>query len=67
MSSFNKLPNHQGSPVCKTESTQEKKGANELPTLRPDYDTIVQKWDKHPNFRESSYGMLLEVRAYSEE
>lgn len=56
------LSHQQVSSVCNIKSVQENKAATEHPTLRPDYETIVQQWDEHPAFRENSYSMLLEVQ-----
>lgn len=63
MNPFNSRSNQQVSSVCNAESVEENKAGVEQPTLRPDYEIIVQRWDKHPTFRESSYGLLLEVQA----
>ena len=59
---------HQQAPsVCNIESVQGNKAATDHPTLRPDYETIVQQWDEHPEFRESSYSMLLEVSLFGDD
>lgn len=58
------LSHQQVSSVCNIKSVQENKAATEHPTLRPDYETIVQQWDEHPAFRENSYSMLLEVQTF---